>query len=202
MISSQRNLSVELAAMPSPNEVRKGTVIRYDGDLWVVVDFQRVSPGKGSSFVRTKIKNMKSGKVVENNFKASESLEFEDVQYKKMQYLFNDGTLFTFMDNQSYEQITMGKDDIGDDVKYLKEGLEVTIVMHGETPLTIQLPLKIQYKIVETEPAVKGDTASGNVQKDAVVDNGQTIRVPIFIAEGDEVMINTEDGSYVERVSK
>ncbi len=188
--------------MPSPNEVKKGTVIRYDGDLWVVVDFQRVSPGKGSSFVRTKIKNMKSGKVVENNFKASETLEFEDVQYKKMQYLFTDGVLYTFMDNQSYEQITMGKDDIGDDVKYMKEGLEVTIVMHGETPLTIQLPLKIQYRIVETEPAVKGDTASGNVQKDAIVDNGQTIRVPIFVSEGDEVMINTTDGSYVERVSK
>lgn len=188
--------------MPSPNELRKGTVIRYDGDLWVVVDFQRVSPGKGSSFVRTKIKSMKTGKVVENNFKSSETLEFEDVQYKKMQYLFNDGTLFTFMDNQTYEQIAMGRDDIGDDVKYLKEGIEVTIVMHGDVPLTIQLPMKIQYKVTETEPAVKGDTASGNVQKDAVVDNGMKIRVPIFVAEGDEVMVSTDDGSYVERVSK
>lgn len=182
--------------------MRKGTVIRYDGDLWVVVDFQRVSPGKGSSFVRTKIKSMKTGKVVENNFKSSETLEFEDVQYKKMQYLFNDGTLFTFMDNQTYEQIAMGRDDIGDDVKYLKEGIEVTIVMHGDQPLTIQLPMKIQYKVTETEPAVKGDTASGNVQKDAVVDNGMKIRVPIFVGEGDEVMISTDDGSYVERVSK
>ncbi len=188
--------------MPSPNEMRKGTVIRHDGDLWVVVDFQRVSPGKGSSFVRTKIKSMKSGKVVENNFKSSETLEFEDVQYKKMQYLFNDGMLYTFMDNQSYEQVTMGRDDIGDDVKFLKEGVEVTIVMHEEKALTIQLPMKIQYKIVETEPAVKGDTAGGNVQKDAVVENGLKIRVPIFVAEGDEVMIATEDGSYVERVSK
>lgn len=188
--------------MPSPNELRKGTVIRHDGDLWVVVDFQRVSPGKGSSFVRTKIKSMKSGKVVENNFKSSETLEFEDVQYKKMQYLFTDGTLYTFMDNQSYEQVTMGKDDIGDDVKFLKEGVEVTIVMHEDKALTIQLPMKIQYKIVETEPAVKGDTASGNVLKDAVTDNGLTIRVPIFVSEGEEVMVATEDGSYVERVSK
>lgn len=188
--------------MPSPNELRKGTVIRYDGDLWVVVDFQRVSPGKGSSFVRTKIKSMKTGKVVENNFKSSENLEVEEVQYKKMQYLFNDGTLYTFMDNQTYEQIAMGKDDIGDDVQYLKEGIEVTIVMHGDVPLTIQLPMKIQYKVVETEPAVKGDTASGNVQKDAVVDNGMKIRVPIFVGEGDEVMVSTDDGSYVERVSK
>jgi elongation factor P len=188
--------------MPSPNELRKGTVIRYDGDLWVVVDFQRVSPGKGSSFVRTKVKNLKSGKVVENNFKSSENLEFEDVQYKKMQYLYNDGTLFTFMDNQTYEQIAMGRDDIGEDVQYLKEGIEVTIVMHGDTPLTIQLPNKIQYRIVETEPAVKGDTASGNVLKDAKTDTGLVVRVPIFIGEGDEVMISTFDGTYVERVSK
>lgn len=188
--------------MPSPNELRKGTVIRHDGDLWVVVDFQRVSPGKGSSFVRTKIKSMKSGKVVENNFKSSETLEFEDVQYKKMQYLFNDGMLYTFMDNQTYEQVQMGRDDIGDDVKFLKEGVEVTIVMHDDKALTIQLPMKIQYKIVETEPAVKGDTASGNVLKDAVTDNGLTIRVPIFVSEGEEVMVATEDGSYVERVSK
>ncbi|NBS41274.1 elongation factor P [bacterium] len=188
--------------MPSPNELKKGTVIRYDGNLWAVVEFQRVSPGKGSSFVRTRIKNMTTGKIVENNFKSSETLEFEDVQYKKMQYLFNDGTLYTFMDNQTYEQVQMGRDDIGDDVKYMKEGLEVTIVMHEDKALTIQLPMKVQYKITETEPAVKGDTASGNVLKDAVTDTGLTIRVPIFVAEGDEVMVATEDGSYVERVSK
>ncbi len=188
--------------MPSPNEMKKGTVIRYDGNLWAVVDFQRVSPGKGSSFVRTRIKNMTTGKIVENNFKSSETLEFEDVQYKKMQYLFNDGQLYTFMDNQSYEQITMGREDIGEDVRFMKEGLEVTIVMHDEKALTIQLPIKIQYRIAQTEPAVKGDSASGNVSKDAVTDNGLAIRVPIFIAEGDEVMVNTEEGTYVERVSK
>lgn len=188
--------------MPSPNELKKGTVIRYNGDLWVVTEFQRVSPGKGSSFVRTKIKSMKTGKIVENNFKSAETLEFEDVQYKKMQYLFNDGVLYTFMDNQTYEQVSIGKDDIGDDVKYMKEGLEVTIVMHGDMPLTVQLPLKIQYKIAQTDQAVKGDTASGNVQKDAITDNGLKIRVPIFVGEGDEVMVNTTDGSYVERVSK
>ena len=142
--------------MPSPNDMKKGTVIRYDGNLWGVVEFQRVSPGKGSSFVRTRIKNMTTGKIVENNFKSSETLEFEDVQYKKMQYLFNDGTLYTFMDNQSYEQITMGGEDIGEDVRFMKEGLEVTIVMHDEKALTIQLPIKIQYKIAQTEPAVKG----------------------------------------------
>jgi len=186
----------------SPNDIKKGTVIRYEGNLWVVTDFQRVSPGKGSSFVRTKMKNLTSGKVVENNFKSAESLDFEEVSYRKMQYLFNDGTFYTFMDNQSYEQISLSVADIGDDAKYLKEGMEVTIVMHDTTPLTVDLPKKVQYTITETEPAVKGDTAAGNVTKDAVLDNGLKVRVPIFIGEGDEVIINTEDGSYSERVAK
>lgn len=186
----------------SPNEIKKGTVIRYDGDLWIVVEFQRVSPGKGSSFVRTRMKNLKSAKVVENNFKSSESLDFETVQYRKMQYLYNDGTLYTFMDNASYEQITLGTDDIGEDKKYLKEGTEVTIVMYGEQPLTIQLPKKIEYTVTNTEPAVKGDTASGNVTKEAIMDNGLMVKVPIFIAEGDEIVVNTEDGSYAERVAR
>lgn len=186
----------------SPNEIRKGTVIRYEGDLWVVIDFQRVSPGKGSSFVRTRMKNMKTGKVVDNNFKSAESLDFEDVQYKKMQYLFTDGSFYTFMDNQSYEQVSLSASDIGDGVKFLKEGMEATIVMHDGVALTVDLPKKVQYTVANTEPAVKGDTASGNVTKDAVLDNGLTVRVPIFIGEGDEIIINTEDSSYSERVSK
>jgi len=186
----------------SPNEIKKGTVIRYEGNLWAVTDFQRVSPGKGSSFVRTKMKNLSSGKVVENNFKSAESLDFEEVQYRKMQYLFNDGTFYTFMDNQNYEQVSLSAADVGEDVKYLKEGMDVTIVMHDTTPLTVDLPKKVQYIVKETEPAVKGDTASGNVTKDAVLDNGLKVRVPIFVGEGDEIVINTEDGSYSERVAK
>jgi elongation factor P len=186
----------------SPNDIRKGTVLRYEGGLWVVIDFQRVSPGKGSSFVRTKIKNLSTGKVIENNFKSSESVDFEEVQYKKMQYLFNDGQFFTFMDNQSYEQVALSSEDIGDGVQYLKEGMDVTIVMHDSKALTVDLPKKVQYTVKETEPAVKGDTAAGNVTKDAVLDNGLKVRVPIFIGEGDEIIINTEDASYSERVSK
>lgn len=188
--------------MSSPNDIKKGTVIRQNGELNVVIDFQRVSPGKGSSFVRTRMKNLKTGKVTETNFKSAESLDFEDVQYKKMQYLYTDGNFYTFMDNQSYEQFSVSAEDIGDDAKYLKEGLEVSVVMHGDTPLTVELPKKIQYTIASTEPAVKGDTASGNVQKDAECDNGLTVRVPIFINQGDEIIINTETGAYSERVNK
>ena len=188
--------------MASPNDIRKGTVIKQDNDLWVVVSFQRVSPGKGSSFVRTRVKSLSSGKVVEQNFKASENLTYEEVTYKKMQYIFGDSDMLTFMDGQNFEQVTLGRDLVGDDAAYLKEGLDVTVVMHGDTPISMELPLKIEYTIAQTEGATKGDTASGNVQKDAVADNGLALRVPIFINEGDVVRINTETGDYVERVQK
>lgn len=201
-ISSRPLLDTNLHRMASPNDIKKGTVINMNGDLWVVTTFQRVSPGKGSSFVRTRIKSLASGKVVENNFKSAETLTFETVNYRKMQFIFSDVDTLTFMDGQSYDQITLGRDMVGDDAKYLKEGLDVTIIMHGDKAISMELPLKIQYKIVETEPAVKGDTASGNVLKDAKVDNDLIIRVPIFIKEGDDVLVNTESGDYVERVAK
>lgn len=188
--------------MASPNDIRKGTVINLDGDLWVVVSFQRVSPGKGSSFVRTRIKSLSSGKVVENNFKSAETLTFEEVGFKKMQFIFGDDNTLTFMDGNTYEQVMLGRDVVGDDAKYLKEGLDVTVIMHGDKAIAMELPLKIQYKIAQTDPAVKGDTASGNVLKDATADNGLALRVPIFIKEGDEVLISSETGDYVERVSR
>lgn len=186
----------------SPNDIKKGSVIRYDNGLWVVNDFQRVSPGKGSSFVRTRMKNLTTGKMVENNFKSSDTLDFEEVQYRRMQYLFNDGHLYTFMDIANYEQVSLSKDDIGEDIKYLKEGVECLIVMHNDNPLTLEVPKKIQYTVKYTETAVKGDTASGNVTKDAELDNGLMARVPLFIGTGDVILINTEDGSYNERVAK
>jgi elongation factor P len=186
----------------SPNDIRKGTVINLNGELWVVMSFQRVSPGKGSSFVRTRVKSLSSGKTVENNFKSAESLTFEDVQYKKMQFIFGDDNMMTFMDGQSFEQVSLSRDMVGDDARFLKEGLDVTVVMHGDAGIAMQLPLKIEYKIAETEPAVKGDTASGNVLKDAKMDNGLMVRVPIFVKEGESIMVNTETGDYVERVSR
>ena len=188
--------------MASPNDIKKGTVVNMNGDLWFCIDFQRVSPGKGSSFVRTRMKNLKSGKVVETNFKSAETLTFEDVSYKKMQYLFNDGNLYTFMDNSSYEQVSVAKSDIEDALPFLKEGLDVTVVMHGENALTITLPQKIQYRIAYAEPAVKGDTASGNVTKEAELDNGLKVRVPMFSGTGEEILVNTDPGTYTERVQK
>jgi elongation factor P len=188
--------------MASPNDIRKGTVIKIDNELWVVMSFQRVSPGKGSSFVRTRTKSLSSGKTVENNFKSAESLTFEDVSHRKMQFIFGDADMLTFMDGQSFDQVALSRDLVGEDAKYLKEGLDVVVIMHGEVAISMELPLKIEYKIVETEPAVKGDTASGNVLKDAKMDNGLMVRVPIFVKEGESIMVNTETGDYVERVSR
>ncbi len=187
--------------MSSPNEIRKGTVLNIGGELNLVIDFQRVSPGKGSSFVRTRVKNLKTGKVVDTTYKSAESVEFAEVQNKKMQYLFSDGDSCTFMDTVSFDQVSMSKEDIGDNAKYLKEGLEVTVVMHDDQALTIDLPRKINYTVTSTQPAVKGDTASGNVQKDATMENGLLVRVPIFLKEGEEISVNTENGEYVERVN-
>jgi elongation factor P len=118
-----------------------------------------------------------------------------------MQYLYGDVTSYTFMDNVSYEQLAMNKEQVGGDANYLKEGLEVSIVTHNDIPIALQIPKKIEYTIVSADPAVKGDTASGNVSKEARLDNGLTIRVPIFIKEGDRVVVNTEEGTYVERVA-
>ncbi len=187
--------------MSSPNEIKKGTVINWNNDLWTVVDFQRVSPGKGGSFVRTKMKSLSSGKVNEQNFKTSENLIFEDVKYKKMQFIFSDEISLTFMDGITYEQIALDKEIAGEDAKYLKEGLKVTVVMHDNNAVAMELPGKVEYRIVETDPAVRGDTVSGNVLKDAVLDNGLSVKVPIFINTDDKIKVNTVTGEYVERVS-
>jgi len=187
--------------MSSPNDIKNGTVVRYEGDLWVVVSFQRVAPGKGSSFVRTRMKNIQTGKVVENNFKSAETLEFEEVSYLKMQYLFSDGQTYTFMDNHTYEQVEISKDMIEEVIPYFKEGLEVTISMHDGRALAVALPKKIEYTVASAPPAVKGDTASGNVTKEAIMDNGLKVQVPIFIKDGERILVNTETGAYSERVN-
>jgi len=187
--------------MPSPNDIKKGTVISREGDLWVVTGFQRVSPGKGSSFVRTKMKSIATGKVKEENFKSSETLDFVEVSNKQMQYIFGDASGYTFMDARTYEQVTIGTDVIGDDAKYLKEGLEATVVMHEEKPIAIDLPGKVDYTVARTNEVAKGDTAAGMVMKDAELENGLVVKVPAFIKQGERVRVNTLTGEYTERVN-
>jgi elongation factor P len=185
--------------MSSPSEIKKGVVVLQNDEPWVVTEFQHINPGKGAAFVRTRIKNVRSGKTLEQTFKMSETINLVEVDYKSMQYLYHDATGYTFMDSGTYDQCTMSDEDVGEQGKYLREGLEVVLAMYDNRPIAIQLPKKMKFKITETIPAVKGDTTSGNVTKEAKTDGGFMTQVPLFIKEGEEVIINTDTGEYVER---
>lgn len=185
--------------MASTSDVRKGVVIKHQNDLYVVVEFQHINPGKGAAFVRTRMKNLGNGKVIEITYKTSESVDIVNVMFQTMQYLYKSGDNYAFMDMKSYEQIEMDGDLVGDDGKYLKEGLDVIVGIYEDRPVSIQIPKKIQYKVIEAAPAVKGDSAAGNVTKEVKLDNGLYIQAPIFIKEGEEVLVNTETGEYSAR---
>ncbi|MCX6780954.1 MAG: elongation factor P [Candidatus Magasanikbacteria bacterium] len=185
--------------MASVTEIKKGSVIKRNGDLFVVTISNHISPGKGTPFTRCKMKSLTTAKVIEETLKDNEVVDIVEVGYNNMQYLYNDGTFYTFMDNNTYEQVQLDADTIGDDAKYLKDGLEVVMCMYNEQPVAVELPRKISYKVTEAPPAVKGDTASGNVQKEIILENGLKAMAPIFIKEGERVIINTDTGLYVER---
>ncbi|MFA5061595.1 MAG: elongation factor P [Patescibacteria group bacterium] len=185
--------------MAATSEIRKGVVIRHQSDLFVVVEFQHVNPGKGAAFVRVRMKSLGSGKVIEWTYKTSESVDIVQVQFQTMQYLYKSGDNFAFMDMASYEQIEMNGDLIGEEGKYLKEGIDVVVGLYEGRPVSIQIPKKIKYKVVEAPPAVKGDSAAGNVTKEITLDNGLKIQAPIFIKEGEEILVNTETGEYSAR---
>ncbi len=185
--------------MASTSEIRKGVVIRHQNNLYAVVEFQHVNPGKGAAFTRTRMKDLGSGKVIEITYKTSETIDTVSVQFQTMQFLYKTGENYAFMNMSSYEQIEMNGDLIGDEGKYLKEGLDVIIGLYEDRPVSIELPKKVKYKVVEAPPAVKGDTASGNVTKEITLDNGLNIQAPIFIKEGEEILVNTETGEYSAR---
>ncbi len=185
--------------MASVTEVKKGSVIKRNGELFLVTLSEHISPGKGTPFTRAKIKSLTTGKVLEETWKDNEVVEIVEVGYNNMQYLYTDGTFYTFMDNTTYEQVQLDADTIGDDAKYLKDGLEVVMCVYNEQPVAMELPRKISYKVAEAPPAVKGDSTSGNVQKEIVLENGLIAMAPIFIKPGERVIINTDTGLYVER---
>ncbi|MBT8221049.1 MAG: elongation factor P [Bacteroidia bacterium] len=188
--------------MANTSEIRNGLCINYNNDVFSVVQFQHVKPGKGAAFVRTKLKSLTSGKVIDNTFPASHKIDIVRVERKKYQFLYKDDMGYNFMDNETYEQITIDPKLI-DNPGLMKEGSDVEVLMHaGEgRPLTVDMPQYVQLKITYTEPGVKGDTAT-NAQKPATVETGAEIRVPLFINEGDIVKIETSTGSYVERVKQ
>ncbi len=181
------------------SDIRKGAVINHQNDLFVVVEFQHVNPGKGAAFTRTRMKSLSNGKVIEITYKSGEAVDIVSVQFQTMQYLYKTGENYAFMNMNNYEQFEMNGDLVGEDGKYLKEGIDVVIGIYEDRPVNMELPKKIKYKVVEAPPAVKGDSASGNVTKEIKLDNGLTIQAPIFIKEGEEVLVNTETGEYSMR---
>lgn len=187
--------------MLSTSEIRKGVVIRHQDDLFVVVEFQHVNPGKGAAFTRTRMKSLGSGKVIEITYKTSESVDIVQVDFQTMQYLYKTGENYAFMNMSNYEQIEMNGDLIGVEAKYLKEGIDVIIGLYEGQPVSVQIPKKIKYKVLEAPPAVKGDSASGNVTKEVKLENGLIVYAPIFIKEGEEILVNTETGEYCARAN-
>ncbi|MBV8263616.1 MAG: elongation factor P [Candidatus Eremiobacteraeota bacterium] len=185
--------------MISSNDFRTGVTIVVDGQLWQVVDFQHVKPGKGSAFVRTRLKNVVRGNVLEKTFRAGEMLERAIVETRDMQYLYGSGDDYHFMDNTNYEQIHLGHDMLGDNVDLLKEGMVVSVQFHDGKVIAADLPNHVDLEIVETDPGFRGDTAT-NVQKPAKLETGATVNVPLFINPGDKVRIDTRDRKYVSRV--
>ena len=186
--------------MANTSDIRNGLCINMNNDIYSVVEFLHVKPGKGNAFVRTKLKSLTSGKVIDKTFSAGHSIDVVRVERRKYQYLYKDDMGFHFMNMENYEQIALQEKMI-DNAKFLKEGMDIEILFHAqeEIPLTIDLPQYVVMQITYTEPGVRGDTAT-NVTKPATVENGAEIKVPIFINEGDKVKIDTKTGNYIERV--
>lgn len=184
--------------MISSNDLRNGVTIIVDGQLWTVIDFLHVKPGKGSAFVRTRMKNVKTGTTLERTFRAGEKLERATVDNRQMQMLYNDADGYHFMDQESFENVTLQRDLIGDPADFLKDGMVVDVQFHDGVPIGVNLPAHVELRIVETDPGFRGDTAT-NVQKPAKLETGATVNVPLFVEAGDVVKIDTRDRRYIGR---
>ena len=184
--------------MINVNDFKTGMTIKVDGNLYTIIEFQHVKPGKGAAFVRTKLKNLRTGSTIEYTFNSGVKCETARIERKPMQYLYNTGDDYTFMNMEDYSQVDLDKKVIGDDVKFLKENQDLDITFYEGEVLGLQLPDKIELEITHTEPAVKGNT-SQSATKDATLETGYEIRVPLFINEGETVIVSTKDGKYVSR---
>ncbi|MCH2171563.1 elongation factor P [Myxococcota bacterium] len=182
------------------SQFKNGVKIVLDGEPFTITYFQHVKPGKGGAFVRTKIKNLKNGRVLDRTFRSGEKVEEADTQDRKMQYLYQDGDQYVFMDSDDYEQIHFSREQVGEGVKYLKENLEASILFWNGQPINVELPAFIEAQIAECEPGVKGDTASGGT-KPATLETGAVVQVPLFLKEGETIRVDTRSGEYVERVN-
>jgi elongation factor P len=185
--------------MISASEFRNGVTVEIDGDIFIIMDFQHVKPGKGAAFVRTKIKNLITGGVVERTFSPTDRMPRAHIERKDMSYSYSDGDLFYFMDTESFEQIPFNSEDVGDALKFVKENDVVKILEHNGKVFGIEPPLFAELLITHTEPGFRGDTATG-VTKPATVETGATVKVPLFVNEGDKIKIDTRTGEYLSRV--
>jgi elongation factor P len=184
--------------MISSNDFRPGVSIVLDGSVWRVVEFLHVKPGKGSAFVRTKLKNVQNGSVVERTFRAGETVPQATLEKITMQHTYKEGEEFVFMDMETYEESRLSAAQIGDRVKYLKEGMEANVIRWGEQVLEVELPNSVVLEVVQTDPGIKGDTATGGT-KPAIVETGATIMVPLFITQGERIKIDTREDKYLGR---
>ena len=185
--------------MISANDLRKGVTFVYDNDVYQVVDFQHVKPGKGAAFVRAKIRSVMGGGTKDVTFNPNDKFENAVISTNEMQYLYNDGTLYYFMDPESFEQIGIEYEAVEEAIKYVKENDSVQIKFYEGNPFSVDAPNFVELKVTETEPAIKGDTAT-NVTKPATVETGAVINVPVFVNEGDTIKIDTRTGDYLSRV--
>lgn len=185
--------------MISTSNFRKGSKIKFKGDPYEIIDFQHVKMGRGGAIVRTKIKNLRTGSIVEETFKGGEKLETPDLQEKSMQYLYNQDDMYFFMDTGNYEQIPLSPEQLGNSKKFLKENMVVKILFYDSSPIAVEIPIFVELKIVKTAPGIKGDTASGG-SKPAVLETGVTVKVPFHINEGDIIKVDSRTSAYVERV--
>lgn len=184
--------------MISSNDFRPGVTIEFEGDVWQVVDFQHVKPGKGAAFVRTKMKNIRTGAVIERTFNAGEKVPKAHVDRRDMQYLYESDGMFNFMDTENYEQSSLTEGQLGDAKKYLKENMIIGVEFFQGDIIGVELPNAVELTVVETDPGIRGDTATGGT-KPAKLETGYVVKVPLFINTGDVLRIDTRSGDYIER---
>jgi len=182
------------------NDLKNGIVLNIDGQLWTVVEFQHVKPGKGAAFVRTKLKNVMTGKVVDRTFNAGVKVETANVDKRDMTYLYNDGSAYIFMDKDNYDQVSLNEETVGDAVNYMLENQEAVVAMHEGNPIYVELPASVVLEVTYTEPGLQGDRSSGGT-KPATVETGLQIQVPLFLENGTKVRIDTRTGDYLGRVN-
>ena len=185
--------------MADTSDFRNGLIIKFKNDLYTITEFQHVKPGKGGAFVRSTLKSLKTGKVIDNTFRAGESVDVVRVERRKYQYLYRDGDFLVCMDNETFEQINVPIENFGDGVQFLKESTEVEILFNGTEIISVDIPIFVNLEVIETEPGFRGDTATG-ANKPAKLETGASVNVPLFINQGDILRVDTRTSSYVERV--